>query len=320
MPRHDRGVILIPLVLRAALAVTFATAATLKALAPASTRESLAAFGAPRRLVGVAAFVLPAVEALVAVALIVQPTAVVGAWVALALLLGFTAAIAAALHRGEAPPCNCFGPATAAPVGPATLARNSVLAAAAAAAAVFGPGESIGRALAGVSAGAIAAVAALILVLAALAAFCWQLMRQNGRLLTRVDALEELLGVRREENAATEQVPAGLPLGEPAPSFVFDGRSLPAAGEPLVVTFTDPDCGACREVGPLVVRARETGTVVVELQDRELAIAYRAHGVPAAVGIDEAGLIASELVHGTEAIERLLAASAPGSLLTVVQR
>jgi hypothetical protein len=315
---------LIPLVLRAALAVTFAIAATNKALAPASTRESLPAFGVPRSTVRAVALALPALEAIVAIALIAQPTAAGGAWVALALLLGFGVAIAAALRRGEAPPCSCFGAASTTPVGPATLARNAVLAAAAAVIAVFGPGESIGRALAGVSAAAITAVAALVVVLAALAAFSWQLMRQNGRLLARVgaleDALEDALGVAREEPAPIDEAPAGLPIGQPAPAFEQLGKPLPALGERLVIAFTDPGCPGCRAVRPLLQRARARGASVLELQNREVALAYRAHGVPAAVVVDEAGLIASELVHGADAIERLLAPAPSNSLLTVQPR
>ncbi|HVM01110.1 MAG TPA: MauE/DoxX family redox-associated membrane protein, partial [Acidimicrobiales bacterium] len=62
-------------------------------------------------------------------------------WTALAagaLLAAFTAAVALRLARGEAVPCGCFGEASPAPVGPATLARNGVLLALAGAAAATG--------------------------------------------------------------------------------------------------------------------------------------------------------------------------------------
>jgi hypothetical protein len=306
--------------LRAALAAAFAIAATAKALSSADTRESLQGFGLPSRTVPAGAVALPALEAIVAVSLIVQRTATAGAWVALALLLVFGVAIAAVLRRGEAVSCNCFGALSAEPVGPATLARNSVLAAVALAVALLGPGGSVGQALAGVSAGAIIAVSALVVVLAGLAAVSWQLMRQNGRLLARVDALEIAVAESGGQAATIADAPGGLPVGHPAPPFEHDGEQLPALGETLVLAFTDPHCPGCQTVRPMLVRARATGSRVAEVQSRELAIAYRAHGVPAAVVVDDDGLIASELVHGADAIEQLLGSVSASPVLRVEQR
>ncbi|WP_086851162.1 MauE/DoxX family redox-associated membrane protein [Amycolatopsis kentuckyensis] len=59
-------------------------------------------------------------------AVLVPVTAVGGFVLATALLLAFTAAIAASLRRGRRAPCRCFG-ATETPIGPRHLVRNTLL-------------------------------------------------------------------------------------------------------------------------------------------------------------------------------------------------
>jgi hypothetical protein len=119
----------------------------------------------------------------------------------------FTAAVAAALVRGEKPECNCFGALTSRRAGAGTLVRNGLLGLGAGACAIAGPGESIPHALAGVSAGAVAAVVALLLVLAALTIVSVQLVGQNGRLLARVEALEASLSANASGGAQQGEGP-----------------------------------------------------------------------------------------------------------------
>lgn len=91
--------------------------------------------------------------------------AVAGFAAAGALLLGFTAALAAALLRGDAAPCRCLG-ATAEPVARRHVARNLVLAACAAAgAATTGEAAPVSPAAAALCLlGAAVAVGAVVLL------------------------------------------------------------------------------------------------------------------------------------------------------------
>lgn len=113
------------------------------------SRAGLRGFGAslrqmrllPSRGVGAVALLVAAAEAAVAV-LLVAATALgpatastaavltVGFTGALALLISFSAAILAAMHRGSRAPCRCFGTANI-PLGGRHVLRNGVLAAAA---------------------------------------------------------------------------------------------------------------------------------------------------------------------------------------------
>ena len=49
------------------------------------------------------------------------------AWVAVALLVAFTAIVARSLAAGRRPVCACFGAWSSRPIGPTTLVRNAVL-------------------------------------------------------------------------------------------------------------------------------------------------------------------------------------------------
>jgi uncharacterized membrane protein YphA (DoxX/SURF4 family) len=203
------------LIARLALAAVFAIAGLSKLVSRRPLRTSLSAFGLPRQLVTPVSVALPLAELVVAGLLVPASTAQAAAWVALGLLVVFSAVIARALSRHERPDCNCFGRAYSAPIGPETLVRNGCLSALAATVAIAGPGES----LAGADPSAEAVFgAAVVAAIALLAWFGWQLFRQNGRLIERVRVLEA---------AAARQVPDGQP---PLPAE--DEHELP----PLSVT------------------------------------------------------------------------------------
>ncbi len=99
-----------------------------------------------------------AVEAVIVVLLAVPATARVGAALAAAAVLGFTAVILAALRRGSMAPCRCFGVSTV-PLGRRHVVRNGFLLAAVAVAAAADqvPSDPVWVALA-VTAGVIGAV------------------------------------------------------------------------------------------------------------------------------------------------------------------
>src|SRR5262245_49854052 len=81
----------------------------------------------------------------------------------------------------------------------------------------------------------------------------WQMLRQNGRLLLRIEALEEFLN---ELELGEPTVPAGLPVGSPAPEFELPdlaGETKTLAqfrGQPLLLIFFNPACGFCRDLAP----------------------------------------------------------------------
>ena len=110
------------------LAVVFAWAAIAKFRTPAETASSFRGLGLPAA--ATLALVVPLVELGVAAALLVTPAP--AAWVALALLLGFSVVIARAVAAGSTVTCACFGAAAgkgddARPVSVVELVRNAAL-------------------------------------------------------------------------------------------------------------------------------------------------------------------------------------------------
>ena len=340
------------LVARLLLAGVFAVAGLAKLADRAGTRRAVADFGAPGRLASPLALLLPLAELAVAVALIPKSAAWWGAVGALALLVIFIGAIAANLARGRKPDCRCFGQVQSSPVGWRTVARNAVLAA------VAGFIVALGRNDAGASAVAwlgdlstleliaVAAGAVALLLLAAQALFLLNVMRQQGRMLFRIEALEQRFTTETPAEAvapaAAEAPPEpGLPVGSPAPGFQLPGLygemltldALRASGKPVMLLFGDPSCGPCNALLPEVGRwqrahaadltiavitrgtpdenrakAAEHGiTNVLLQQDREVAEAYQENGTPAAVVVRPDGTVGSPLAAGADAIQGLVA-------------
>jgi peroxiredoxin/uncharacterized membrane protein YphA (DoxX/SURF4 family) len=327
------------LLARLLLATVFAVAGIAKLLDRAGSRKSAGDFGVPAFLAKPLAFVLPLVELACAVALLRGGWAWFGASGALAMLSVFMAAIAVNLARGRAPDCHCFGQLHSSPVGWTTLGRNAVLAGLAALIVWQGAGHAgadLGEWLQNSSRPEIA-VLGLAITVAALTAFVLlmlvQLLRQNGRLLLRLEAIEAKLG------ATAAPPPQGLPVGSVAPGFSLaglDGETmtldmLRERGTPLLLFFTEPGCGACDGALPEVARWQREhagrlsvvpitrGDVHVNrakrrahnLQDvllqtdREVSQAYRAEATPSAVVIKE-GLIHNPVAVGIDAIRALV--------------
>lgn len=318
------------LVIRLGLAAVLVVAAAGKLAGPARSVEALARFG----VTAAVAALLPVAELVIAAGLVVDVTAGAAGVAAALLLLAFCVGIARVLLRGEAPPCNCFGSVGAKPVSRVTLARNAGLLVAAsfvAAAGWDGGGASATAWIAGADALPLVIAAAVLLQFA----FSWQLLRQNGRLLERVAALEA--------GDAGE-----LRRGDPGPAFVLPDveghhRSLVDLLDPVtgaLLVFTSPDCGHCEPLLPLLgrpreeheapvvvvsrgaqdenaARAREHGVSTMLLQDRvEIANAYGVHGFPAAVLLDGDGHLAADIAHGATLVSQALDASA--TILPVV--
>jgi peroxiredoxin len=89
----------------------------------------------------------------------------------------------------------------------------------------------------------------------------WQLLRQNGRLLLRLDDLEKRLN---KLEFGDGEKPAGLPIGAEAPAFDLpdlagERQSLRQyRGQPLLLIFFNPACGFCRDLAPKLIEKKES--------------------------------------------------------------
>lgn len=334
-------------VARLVLAGVFIVAGGAKLADMPGSREALTGFGIPARVAYPLGTLLPFAELAVAGLLLFGSTARAGAAGALSLLILFAIGISVSIARGRAPECHCFGQLHSEPAGPQTLARNLVLAAIA----VFalfagdsaGPGASEGLAeLEGAEWLAVAATLVFLLALASGTAAVLGLLRQNGRLLLRIEALEAALhaGGIPIPQLLEPGLDRGLPVGTPAPDFSLPGLdgeevtldALRAGGNPVLLVFTDPNCGPCRQLMPKLAewqrsRARdltiavisggvsdetraeaaEYGLRIVLADERSGASeAYRAGLTPSAVLIGEEGGIAAPVAAGDKAIAALV--------------
>ena len=311
------------LALRLLLAAVFATAGVAKLLDRDGSRQALEDFGMPARLAPAGGIALPLAELAIAVALLIAPTAQWGAIGAIVLLLLFVAGIGAALARGEAPDCHCFGQVHSEPAGKGTLVRNGVLAALAAVVAVAGPGPSITGWISDRSAPELVIAAAAVAGALALAL----LLRKRWE--------------RRQEQLAQEEADRrkGLPVGAPAPEFELAGldgerttlETLRGRGRPVLLLFTHPNCPPCKEMLPEIVRWQrvlaDRLTIAVlsdgppeeqdayrehELQDLLLQVGmteyygYRMPGTPSGVVVSEDGRIDSVPAVGGLMVEELI--------------
>jgi peroxiredoxin/uncharacterized membrane protein YphA (DoxX/SURF4 family) len=266
------------LLARLLLASVFATASVAKLADPAGSRRAITDFGVPPSLAAALAILLPLSELAVAAALLPTPTAWWGALAALALLLLFVTGIGVNLARGRKPECHCFGQLHSAPAGWKTLARNGALVAVAGFVILQGWQGDVGPSpiawLGVLSAAQLLLLAGGAVVLGLLAGQWWflfHLLRQNGRILVRIEALEgrpAAGGVaapsQPSHNGAGEAwPPEGLAVGARAPEFNLSGLygetltldSLRASTDtPVMLLFTDPGCGPCNALLPEVGR------------------------------------------------------------------
>jgi peroxiredoxin len=181
---------------------------------------------------------------------------------------------------------------------------------------------------------------------------CWlahELVRQNGRILLRLESMEKQIGLGAEPRARAQRREAGgLPLGTVAPHFELPDlkgvrRKLSEFREQnVLLVFFNPQCGYCTKMAadlaalpadggdqrpvPVVVTtgdAEENRALVEQYgirclvllqQQMEVAAKYRAQGTPMGYRIDGAGRIASELAVGSEPLLLLANTSAPDQI------
>lgn len=187
------------LFVRLLLAVVFLIAGLAKLVDLPGSQQALRGFGVPVALAWPMGIVLPIGEMALAAALISQTWARWGALGALGLHLVFIASISYNLAQRRRPGCHCFGRLHSTPVGPSTLARNTLLALAAALVAWFGRGSTALSMTSLLTVWPLAQQAALIVALIAVvlvASEGWLLLltlRQQGRLLLRIEQAESRL-------------------------------------------------------------------------------------------------------------------------------
>jgi len=188
-----------------------------------------------------------------------------------------------------------------------------------------------------------------VVVLALLAGQWWflvHLLRQNGRLLVRLEAVEVSFAtdgsvVGPSQNGThVRQEAEGLPVGSEAPDFSLSGlhgetltlNALRSSDKPVMLLFTDPGCGPCNAMLPEVGRWQEEhpqkltltlisrGEVeenktkasehalknVLLQEDWEISESYEVRGTPSAVLVSADGKVASPVAGGAEGIRGLL--------------
>lgn len=250
------------LLVRVSLSALFVVAAVGKVRDPAGSRESVRKFGIPTAAAPFVAASLIAAEFIAAAALAWDRTARWGAALAALLLLSFTVVIAWNLAHGRRLACRCFGQAHEAPANAQLMVRD-VLLTAGALLVVGWPGDS---ALALKTAQQANAAAALLL-----AGQGWLMMgmlRQQGRLLSRIDHLERVSPTGATHNGR-HQHPLPMPVAPfvawSAPGFTLPDTAghvtsldeLRQPGLPVVLLFTDSACQACRALDPDLTRWRK---------------------------------------------------------------
>jgi len=336
---------------RLLLAFVFLVAGAAKLTDREGSRRAVEDFGVPATLATPLGTLLPLLELTVAVTLIPASAALWGASGALALLVLFVIGIGVNLARGRNPQCHCFGQLHSAPAGWYTLARTGALAAVAGFVAWQGWSGDVGSSAVGwlgaLSTLQLLALAGGMLVLGLLMGQWWflfHLLRQQGRLLVRLEALEARYasdGVLPSQNGAHVPAPEGLPLGSAAPRFSLsdlDGEtltldSLRASNKPVMLLFTDSNCSPCTAMLPeiglwqeehqdkLTIALVSQGdseenrdkasehslTNVMIQEDSEVSEAYAVSGTPSAMLVSTDGTVASPVAGGTEHIRDLLA-------------
>lgn len=314
---------LITVLLRLGLSTVFGVAAVTKLIDQRGTQEAVRNFGSPAAIGPALAILLPVAELAIAFGLLFATTTSASALAALLVLALFVVAIAVNLVRGNTHDCHCFGQLYSRALGRSTLVRNLVFAAFA----VFVWWRARNQAPASIP-NTLAHLSPAEWVMASLAL----LVVVAGVIYAR----------RRQKRAPIETPPApqGLPLDAVAPSFeiaAYEGGTtsldqLLAAGKPLLLVFTNPNCSPCVALfseikewqqahsEDITIALISFGTIkenfinvaknglgqVLLQKKREVAERYGATFTPTAVIVNMRGRIASPLAAGADEIRELL--------------
>ncbi|MDQ1813510.1 hypothetical protein RBA41_09360 [Massilia sp. CCM 9210] len=227
----------------------------------AETAGAMREFGLPARWADRAAPVLPAAELGIAVCLLTPGVAWAGALAATLFMALVTMLVTVALLQNRHPSCNCFGQVRAAPVSWGVALRSLLLTLCAAYVLWTGPAQLDQGLLA--AAGKLAATPGAA-VLASLAVAClfllqgWlslNLVRQQGRLLLKIDNLEQRLAAAGIPEHQFAPLTGPLP-GSAAPAFsavtlagaAVSSSTLFGNGTPSLLLFVSADCAPCQDL------------------------------------------------------------------------
>lgn len=194
-------------------------------------------------------------------------------------------------------------------------------------------------------------LALLGLTLAGLSSVVYQLVRQQGRFLLRLEELEARMA---STEASPDGRPHGLPVATPLPPFRLPDASGAEVGledfrgKRLLVIHWDPQCGFCQQIVPELaklqrkLRGRKTDLLLVSYRDAEsnkalagehgldcpillqpegdTVEAFTKLGTPAAYLLDEKGRIAKPLAVGADQVAALATEAAGGEVRLTRQR
>jgi peroxiredoxin len=169
----------------------------------------------------------------------------------------------------------------------------------------------------------------------------YQLILQNGRILLRLEALEEQIAPLTAAAAAAAQAPRGLEPGSPAPDFTLPDLSGDPTGlarwrgRRVLLIFFNPQCGFCEQMAAGLAALKTDGSEgrptpllittgdpeenrrfmdehgircpVLVQQKEEVSSRYQAAGTPMGYLLDEEGVIATPLTIGAEDLLALAA-------------
>jgi peroxiredoxin len=174
------------------------------------------------------------------------------------------------------------------------------------------------------------------LLIAVGAWLAYQFFLQNGRILLRLEAIENRLA---KPPAEGQRKPAALPIGAPAPDFELPDltgvrRKLSEfRGKDVLLIFFSPKCGFCTKMAADLAALKTDGTggraipivvtngdadenrklveqfgiraLVLLQEEMKVASLFHAQGTPMGYRIDPEGRIASELAVGAEPLLKL---------------
>ena len=250
---------------RLVLFLTFIVAAVSKLKDLKTFHSTLSPFNLPAWLQRWISVGLPFLEAFVALLLVPAATVLWGSLAAGLMIGAFTIVIAVSLIRGYRLTCNCFGQLNSSPINATTLLRNILLLSCAVILVLsyLSPAETR-NVLSGLAIALLKPAALwfllctlLIALLTAQGALLIFVLRQQGRMMLRIDFLEEHTGAAAAVGQAQSFIASeGLPVGSVAPSFSLPNAQgenislsdLKQEGRQLILVFSDPACGPCSKM------------------------------------------------------------------------
>ena len=146
----------------------------------------------------------------------------------------------------------------------------------------------------------------------------YELLRQHGRILIRLDALEMRLAnpVAAQPSSASARAARGLPAGSWVPlppgegDAVSDSATPPESRARSLLLFTSATCGPCADLMPQIRDWQRALAGVVEIHlvehTAQIGVTYGARGTPSALAVDPDGLTEAPLAEGAAEIRALV--------------